>query len=110
VSAHTPGPWAVDEKLDMPQVLKVMASRQLIADVNIYTFACGDNARLIAAAPDLLEVAYAAMEYDAAIKQAALEERNASTRRSWVGGKSLDALYANWITKAFTAIAKAEGK
>jgi hypothetical protein len=67
-----------------------------------------ENARLIAAAPDLLEACYAAMEYDAAIKQAALEERNASTRKSWVGGKSLDLLYANWITKAFTAIAKAE--
>lgn len=58
----------------------------------------------------LLEAAYAAMEYDAAIKQAALEERNAETRRSWVGNKSLDALYASWITRAFIAIAKAEGR
>ena len=54
MSGHTPGPWNVDEKHAHPQALRVLAGRQVIADVNVYTFACGDNARLIAAAPELL--------------------------------------------------------
>jgi hypothetical protein len=45
----------VDEKHAHPQALRVLAGRRVIADVNVYIFACGDNARLIAAAPELLE-------------------------------------------------------
>lgn len=52
MTKHTPGPWVVDEQ---SQSLRILAGRQVVADVSVYAFECGANSRLIAAAPDLLE-------------------------------------------------------
>ena len=61
------------------------------------------NARLYAAAPQLLAAAEAAIAYDAAI------QRYAVHGKSWVNGDDLDALYATWINAARASFAQALG-
>ena len=63
------------------------------------------NARLIAAAKDLLGACEAALEYDAAI------QRHVAKGQSWVEGDDLDVLYDKWITASRAAVGKVkEGK
>ena len=64
---------------------------------------------LIASAPDLLEVAKAALRYDAAIAgRAASGEFTDYETVALAHGKDLDALYLDWITKSKDAIEKAK--
>lgn len=55
---HTPGSWTVD---DDGTGAVVDRRGRAIARVNLEVFECGPNARLIAAAPDLVEALYAIM-------------------------------------------------
>ena len=113
MSGNTPGPWNVDEKHAHPQALRVLAGRQVIADVNVYTFACGDNARLIAAAPTMAEELR---------EQAAFIRRflvHLVPKSSWVAGHEVNSWAAaeipDWelrqrLEGLEAAIAKAEGR
>ena len=65
------------------------------------------NAKLIAAAPELLEACANALKYDAAIFKCANDPKKMSSFCS-AEGEDLDALYEAWITSARKAIAKAE--
>ncbi|KKN31707.1 hypothetical protein LCGC14_0821300 [marine sediment metagenome] len=67
------------------------------------------NARLIAAAPELQAAAEAAIRYDESIAgRATRGEYDLSNRGGGITeGEDLDALYADWITKANAALAKA---
>lgn len=67
------------------------------------------NARLIAAAPDLLAACQAAIRYDAAIQQCANDPAKMSSHCT-ADGDSLDTLYGDWIDKSRAAIAKALGE
>ena len=66
------------------------------------------NARLIAAAPDLLEAAKAAVAYDEAIRGCANDPDKMSSYCT-AGGDDLDTLYFRWLTLARAGIAKVEG-
>jgi hypothetical protein len=65
------------------------------------------TAHLLAAAPDLLEAAKAAIAYDAAIQSAANDPEKMSSFCS-AEGDDLDVLYARWIYLSRAAIAKAQ--
>lgn len=68
------------------------------------------NARLIAAAPDLLAACKAAMVYHAAIhRRAETGEVLMRPLGAIAEGLDLDALYDDWMSKAQTAISKARG-
>lgn len=113
-SKHTPGPWGQSHRKreDGMYATEVYdAKGETIATCAWYPVPLGGghtatnrdaNARLIAAAPDLLDACRAALEYDAAI------QRYAVHGKSWVGGDDLDALYADWINKSRAAIDKVE--
>ncbi len=100
MSAHTPGPWEVGtrlDKLDFPIVNPKNAEQYnwLIAFAVPGYPESAANARLIAAAPDLL----------AALKDTVELARKAITQHG------TDAEYADVrLEKALTAIARAEGK
>ena len=64
--------------------------------------------RLIAAAPELLEAAKAAVAYDEAIRGCANDPDKMSSYCT-AGGDDLDTLYFRWLTLARAGIAKAEG-
>lgn len=64
------------------------------------------QARLIAAAPDLLEAANAAIAYDAAIRSCGNSPDKMSSYCT-AQGDTLDNLYSDWISRAQSAIAKA---
>jgi hypothetical protein len=66
------------------------------------------NARLIAAAPDFLVAARAAIAYDAAIESCANDPSKMASFCS-AQGDDLDTLYVDWIEKSRAAIAKATG-
>lgn len=60
MSNHTPGPWSKTVskvKRNEGQLIVVASTGLLIATINDQKFECDDNARLIAAAPDLLAAA-----------------------------------------------------
>ena len=67
------------------------------------------DANLIAAAPDLLASARAAIEYDTAIRSCANSPDRMSSYCS-AQGDDLDALYAKWIVLSRAALARAEGR
>jgi len=64
---HTPGPWVSDERYDCKNSHSVKSGYKNLAIVNYFNIMSNEeakaNAKLMAAAPDLLEIvkAYAAM-------------------------------------------------
>ena len=69
-----------------------------------------DAARLIAAAPDLLEAAEAALRYDAAIQACAADPARRPMLYRTEEDDELDTLYFNWLGRARQGIAKARGE
>ena len=64
MSKHTPGPWSSNHLTSAPLKewsLKVKKGRRVIAEVPYQDYTTWTNARLIAAAPDLLEALRAAV-------------------------------------------------
>ena len=64
MSKHTPGPWSSNHLTSAPLKkwsLKVKKGRRVIAEVPCQDYTTWTNARLIAAAPDLLEALRAAV-------------------------------------------------
>ena len=59
--AHTPGPYRVEGG---DGYLCIYSAEGTIADIELTRTGCGDNARLLAAAPDLLEALRAYVEED----------------------------------------------
>lgn len=126
----TPVPWRVDETKVLgaygvwtdyathpghdgagyeSQICSVIMSSKFMGDVSREQRDA--NAKLIAAAPDLLAACRAALAYDASI--AGRAARGDCELRNEGGGiatgDDLDALYMDWITKAREAIALAGG-
>ena len=106
--SHTPGPWSIYETAgnggNIPARMEVVApeserAKRLIA--NVYGFKLPEgraNARLIAAAPELLEVIREAVD---------------SAEREMAKGRKASPGLATWLEKARAALAKAradEGK
>ena len=54
MSTHTPGPWAIDQDRDHGRWSAIRSCSGDIADVAAHRSTTEANARLIAAAPDLL--------------------------------------------------------
>jgi enoyl-CoA hydratase/carnithine racemase len=100
---HTRGPWIV-ASYEQGQSYVVESARHYrvceVGDLNESPQNAA-NARLIAAAPDLLAACRAALDYDAAIL------RHAENGQQWVQGDDLDALYDAWASAARHALAKA---
>jgi hypothetical protein len=105
--AHTPGPWKVYPKGVLNpgfQVCdRIVAEKYNGGDSKSPSDA---NAKLIAAAPDFLEAAKAAVAYDAAIQSAANDPEKMSSLCT-AEGEDLDLLYARWISLSRAALAKA---
>jgi hypothetical protein len=100
---HTSGPW----QHGIEDEGYFIANGELRQDIAKCIRSRAD-ADLIAAAPDLLEAAKAALMYDKAIRSCAYEpEKMASFCTA--EGDNLDALYDAWISKASAAISKATG-
>ena len=81
--AHTPGPWTTDDGMNLTGQGGV-----LIGELNPFVDECDDNARLIAAAPDLL----AALE--SVLPFVPPPSRASGTGKGWVGEKARAALAA----------------
>lgn len=98
---HTPGPWWVDEPLEDGGTEPIVANAQWVicevADGIDEDGAMEANARLIAAAPDLL----AALENLTPILEAAESNASGNPEWKWVSSR---------INTARAAIAKAEGR
>lgn len=71
-SKHTKGEWKVNDYV----YYLVMCNNTLIANVNTSHIDCGDNAKLIAAAPDLLDALNQMNDYFIHCKQLTDEELN----------------------------------
>ena len=104
MSAHTPGPWTIGAPHKKAANIPVLGcGRPRVATVYSIRFAdspepdeeCAANARLIAAAPDLLHLLTQMRDYMSDIPESA------------VGG---DDYAISLCRKASAAIAKAEGK
>ncbi len=124
---HTPGPWTHesseslrgDPEAQIPEWCdRVIAGGP--AD-EVIAMSCGPvvrgtqlaNARLIAAAPELLAAALAARAYDRAIAARGFAgdvKKVEGLPGAIAEGDDLDELYLDWQTKADAAIAKAEGR
>ena len=87
-TSHTPGPWYVGERAASGIDVRAVDSRDLLAQACIGRLNCEANARLIAAAPDLLEACKQLYEYM----------------------PTLTALQRRIAAEAEQAIAKAEGR
>lgn len=95
-SAVTPGRWKHDGKF----MVSIPHKDGLIC------FRCApEDGRAIAAVPELLAAAQAAVAYDEAIRRAA-KERTITELQS-VQGVDLDDLYMDWMAKSRIATAKA---
>lgn len=102
---YTPGPWSIYETAgnggNIPARMEVVApeserAKRLIA--NVYGFKLPEgraNARLIAAAPELLEV---------------FEEALANVERVTDGGRKAVPALVKWLEKARAALAKVRGE
>lgn len=67
-----------------------------------------EKARLLVAAPELLEACKAALAYDKAIRSCGNDPERMSSFCT-VSGEDLDTLYFSWVNKSRSAIAKAVG-
>lgn len=101
---HTPGPWVVDVWCGEFHV--ETREGDTIVELLDQSEQGEANARLIAAAPDLLAAARAAVEYDAAINQCA-NDPSVMSSFCTAQGDTLDTLYFAWLVAARDAIAKA---
>jgi hypothetical protein len=99
VSAHTPGPWSLSGvmALDTPMWIVSVPGEQARIEISDYSQESEANARLIAAAPDLL----AALEGLVEVAKAALEEVNRDGAEWHVAAE---------LAEARAAIAKARGQ
>ena len=117
VVTHTPGPWQVGEQDkyaggENPHRIssfQIYASSTYVA--HIYQADNPDetvpNARLIAAAPDLLEAVRAGGRYSDALRR---YQDNGVSGQVVPGTDELDALFMEWHDKGHAAIDKAEGR
>lgn len=117
---HTPGPWRVGERFTDDEGHPEIAVVATVNGLDVYPatvvlqFPRAEgmqeaNAHLIAAAPELLDAAAAAIAYDRAIQQCA-NDPAAMSSFCTAQGDVLDALYFAWISKAQAAVAKANGE
>lgn len=114
-AAHTPGPWQWENGSLRPAPGASANLAAIIdddgclvyrdADSAAWQAECEANRRLMAAAPDLLAAAHAAIAYDAAIA-ACGDDPDKMASHCTAEGQDLDALYLAWISAARAAIAK----
>ena len=114
MSKHTPGPWFVQDGYLTIYNLSEGTVGTTCAIAKVLREQPGDdqaeaNARLIAAAPELLEACEAAIRYDAVIQTCANDPERMSSACT-AEGDDLDGLYNDWIRKARAAIRKATGE
>ena len=119
---HTPGPWTIPEESRFGEIVAQKPGQKWpitvarTEEVDIYTDGWSGsteaNARLIAAAPELLGACQAAIAYDKAIRGRAQagDFEKLDPRGAIAEGVDLDTLYEEWITLSMCAIAKAEGR
>jgi hypothetical protein len=116
---HTPGPWGIEQtrtenwigplrRDGKPDPVICSTDRE---DLKRSALTRNDaNARLIAAAPELLAAAKAALAYDAAIWRRGQDGTYDTDPLGAIAeGHDLDALYMDWRNKARDAVAKATG-
>jgi len=97
MTKHTPGPWAVNDGQEV--VADDGAGTRLLCRCHAGHYEeRSANARLIAAAPDLLAALKVALEYQGAVNEALPD--------GYAPPKLVDA----WMTEAEAAIARAEGR
>lgn len=127
-AAPTPGPWLADWEVEgwwggeVPgcrvsfkdaQERRVDHALAICLSQNIDKAVAIANARLMAAAPDLLAAAKAALVYDAAIRHRGFIGKGLEPAPGLPGalatGADLDALYWDWQEKSAAAVAKADG-
>lgn len=105
-------PWWVEDRRPNG-LLQVMAQHRgpgsvyCVASVNFWEEPL-NLARALAAVPELLSAAHAAIAYDAAIRRCGNDPALMSSFCS-AEGEDLDALYARWIDSTRAAIAKITG-
>jgi 16S rRNA C1402 N4-methylase RsmH len=99
MSKHTPGPWVIER--DLGHTFIIAEAGGMCADLGVSSPSQDDNARLIAAAPELLEALKTLLAYHG--------ETGHGTFRSTEGNlvKERECLQC---TAARAAIAKAEGR
>lgn len=100
MSAHTPGPWVVDPYTGIAKEIRINDGEILLDYDDVDHAAQEANARLIAAAPDLLEALEKILECE--------EGRAADLRhrKAWLPLKFSD----ERMTEARAAMAKATGE
>lgn len=109
--SHFPAPWNCEGEFDAEVSVTISAAdERVVCDVEPF---CEDwtdeeiaNARLIAAAPELLECAQAGGRYSDALKKYQDDGKFGVS----VTSKELDRLFEDWHDKTHAAIAKAEGR
>lgn len=103
-SSHTPGPWYLEEFQHGPTQIKDQTQNRVLADVRQWNGGQGKaNARLIAAAPELLEALKAAIGFVG--KVAADCDNNINPATAYLGTTA-----ARWLGEMEDVIAKAEGR
>lgn len=118
---HTPGPWETDEhEHDAPHqnIMVMHAKNRTVCTVWIDDAPCTDfnseqeaNARLISAAPELLEAAEAGRKYYQALyRRAEGGEFFIDAGGALTEGVDLDTLFEDWMHKSENAINKAKGQ
>lgn len=111
---YTPGPWRQQILIVQDERGGQIAHCTRWEGATPYPEVAEANARLIAAAPDLLAAARAALAYDEAIHRRGFMGEGLKAAPGLPGalaeGDDLDALYFDWQSKASAAIAKAEGR
>ena len=113
---HTPGPWATDIRL--AQAMVADAHGNAIADIARHEYSTEEqsysddriaaNARLIAAAPDLLAVLSAIVSDYHALQRS--QGATASLGAEFTAGEWLGSRLGGHIARAESAISKAKGE
>ena len=113
-AGHTPGPWRVGETFGAIVADSPVSGIRGSDNVEAYgghliaESVAQKNRALIAAAPDLLAAANAALAYDRAIQACAGDPEKMSSFCT-AQGDDLDALYFAWVDKSRAAVEKAQG-